>query len=620
MPQARSPETTPDRLPQNPIPVIRFLPPHMLDRFPTGRSWLWLGLLLTLAWPHWGRAQPTLELTPSSQSVGAWSAVEVREEGPTPESLADVLASHRPFAPPTTAHGTLGLSTGPVWLRLPIRTAPGAGGLWILDINYPVLTTVDLYLLHEGKLLLHRHQTNQAPFDQRRIPTPTHAFDLELPDGDDVVVYLRVAHQGALILPLTLQRPRVFHQVVLKEQMLQGLLTGLAVCLLVYSLGQWFILRDVLYGKYALLITGSILFSLQHFGVGMQHLWGSLPWFETHMAGLSAMVAATGSFLFYEHAMRGPDLRPWISKAMKAGATLTASTGLAFALDAISIHTVTAITSTLAMAPALLVAPGALARARRGDPMGGWFLAAWITHFVAAVILIEVIKGHIGVNGWTLHSYQIGATVDMLIFMRMLGLRTQALHKAMAKASREQETLRSLAHTDPLTALLNRRGLHASMGAVVQSATPDNLVAVFMLDLDGFKPINDLHGHDVGDQLLVAVANRLRSHVRNSDVIARLGGDEFVVLFANLPNAQQAADMGHKLIHAFSEPFVLPNGTVCQVGLTVGYAVAPQDGLEVNTLLRQADEAMYAGKSGGKHCLRRYGEATTSTAASVGPT
>ena len=536
-------------------------------------------------------------------------------EGPNPLSLQDVLTRGSAFSTPDTAHGTLGLSRGPVWVHIPVRVTPGAGGLWILNINYPVLNSVEMHLVHDGQVLQRRIQGNLAPFELRRIPTPSHAFDLELPDGDKVDVYLRVDHSGALILPISFQRPRAFHQMVLGEQMLQGLLTGLALCLLVYSLGQWLILKDLLYGKYALLITGSLLFSLLHFGIGAQYVWGNVPWIEAHMSGLSAMIAATGSFLFMEHAMRGPELKPWIARTMKVGAAFTVCTGLAFALDLISIHTVTAITSTVGLAPALLAAPAALTRARRGDAMGGWFFVAWISHFVAAAILVEVIKGRIGVNTWTMHSYQIGATVDMLIFLRMLGLRTQALHHAMRHASLEQENLRSLAHTDPLTSLLNRRGLHAGMGAVVQSATPDNLVAVFMLDLDGFKPINDRHGHEAGDELLVHVATRLKGLVRNSDVVARLGGDEFVVLFSNLPNARQAADMGDKLLRAFSEAFVLKDGTVCRVGLTVGYAIAPEDSQDANTLLRQADEAMYVGKSSGKHCVRRYGDTASAPTA-----
>ena len=116
--------------------------------------------------------------------------------------------------------------------------------------------------------------------------------------------------------------------------------------------------------------------------------------------------------------------------------------------------------------------------------------------------------------------------------------------------------------------------------------------------------MNDQHGHDVGDELLVAVAQRLRGHLRESDVVARLGGDEFVVMTHLLNQPEQAHDLGMKLLDAFRSPFALGNRQVW-VGLTIGYTLAPHDGSDAMGLLRLADAAMYSGKQAGKFCLRR---------------
>ncbi len=129
-------------------------------------------------------------------------------------------------------------------------------------------------------------------------------------------------------------------------------------------------------------------------------------------------------------------------------------------------------------------------------------------------------------------------------------------------------------------------------------------LGVYILDLDGFKPVNDLYGHDVGDGLLVAVTHRLRSTLRQADLIARLGGDEFVVVTERLLSPQQAQDLGQKLLDAFHTPFALGSVQI-QVGLTIGYAIAPDDGMDAATLLKRADAAMYSGKQSGKFCLRR---------------
>ncbi len=165
--------------------------------------------------------------------------------------------------------------------------------------------------------------------------------------------------------------------------------------------------------------------------------------------------------------------------------------------------------------------------------------------------------------------------------------------------------MRSLAYNDPLTGLPNRRGLQLALTHALTQCNPQRPLAVYLLDLDGFKPVNDQYGHDVGDELLVAVTRRLQDHLRQADLMARLGGDEFVVV-AQVHSGQQAHDLGQKLLEAYRLPFTIGPDLQVTVGLTIGYAMAPQDGTDGMELLRLADAAMYAGKQSGKFCLRRY--------------
>jgi diguanylate cyclase (GGDEF)-like protein len=233
-------------------------------------------------------------------------------------------------------------------------------------------------------------------------------------------------------------------------------------------------------------------------------------------------------------------------------------------------------------------------------------MAAWLGYFIASAILVGVVRGRIGADFWTLHSFQIGATLDMLIFMRIALLRTASRHHEARRAVQERDVLHSLAHTDPLTGLLNRRGLHDALGAAVARASPDRILAIYMLDLDGFKPVNDRFGHDVGDALLRVVAQRLRGSMRTGDTVARVGGDEFVVLAQGLASETLAGDLGLKLVDAFSTPFALDQQS-CSVSATIGYALAPTDATDARALLKAADAAMYAGKQEGKDRLVRAG-------------
>ena len=191
--------------------------------------------------------------------------------------------------------------------------------------------------------------------------------------------------------------------------------------------------------------------------------------------------------------------------------------------------------------------------------------------------------------------------------VRIAVLRSAAVHLAAQRATQERDSLISLAHTDPLTGLLNRRGLNDMLRAALMSSTRDRMLAVFVIDLDEFKPVNDQYGHDVGDELLMVVAQRLRATMRANDAVARVGGDEFVIMAAGLHSEAQARELGNKLLDALRTPFSL--GTLgartCRIGGTIGYALAPQDGMDAAQLLKTADAAMYAGKQAGKNALRR---------------
>ncbi len=550
--------------------------------------------------------QQPLMLTDSTPSIEVWPAVSILTDPGKGLRIERILEEQPEFKRPDTAYATLGLRKEAVWVRFPVTVAPQSNGQWVLDIDYAVINHINLYVLNGKKIAYEATLGNLQPVAERPIRSRAHTVAIILQPGQSYDFYLRVENNGSMILPITLSKPSSFLARTLQEQMIQGLLTGLALCLLVYSLANWLTLREHLFAKYALLVTGSLLFSLLQFGIGAQYVWPGSAWMELHMGGLSALTASTGSFLFIEQALAGPDTKPWFSRVMKIGAGLLVVCGFAYALDLIDVQQITAIVSTLGMAPALLGMPGAIKKARRGDSVGTYFLVAWAVYLISAVVLIEVIKGRIGVNFWTLHSFQIGATLDMLLFMRVLGLRTKALQSEIKAAHRERDSFHSLAYSDPLTGLANRRSLNASISKAIERASASHMLAVYMLDLDGFKQVNDQFGHDVGDELLIAVAARLKSSLRTSDVVARLGGDEFLVLSTDLKHEQQARDLGEKLLAAFTQPFTLSMQT-CQIGITIGYALAPQDGQDTAKLLKRADAAMYAGKNSGKNCVRRDG-------------
>jgi len=176
-----------------------------------------------------------------------------------------------------------------------------------------------------------------------------------------------------------------------------------------------------------------------------------------------------------------------------------------------------------------------------------------------------------------------------------------AIFSDITVIKQHQQRLEHLAHFDALTQLPNRMLLADRMQlAMAQTERSGKVLAVCYLDLDNFKPINDEFGHSVGDYLLIDVAQRLKTCVRAGDTVARLGGDEFVLLIANLEDLHECEHAMGRIIAALSQPFRVSQRQVC-VSASIGVTLYPHDGADSDTLLRHADQAMYAAKQAGRN-------------------
>jgi diguanylate cyclase (GGDEF)-like protein len=134
-------------------------------------------------------------------------------------------------------------------------------------------------------------------------------------------------------------------------------------------------------------------------------------------------------------------------------------------------------------------------------------------------------------------------------------------------------------------------------------------MAVLMLDLDKFKAVNDTLGHSAGDELLQQVSQRIKSRLRNVDTVARLGGDEFVVLLENITAPKQVAYVAQNIIDALKQPFILGEQQhQAHIGTSIGIAFYPQHGNNVETLMDNADTALYRAKDQGRGCFAHFSE------------
>jgi len=170
-----------------------------------------------------------------------------------------------------------------------------------------------------------------------------------------------------------------------------------------------------------------------------------------------------------------------------------------------------------------------------------------------------------------------------------------------------EQQLERLAHFDVLTNLPNRVLLADRLHQAMHNAQRrGQLLAVVYLDLDGFKLVNDTHGHDIGDLLLMRVADRMKLALREGDTLARIGGDEFVAVVVDLPNAHACEPLLERLLMAAHEPF-MQGDIALQVSASLGVTFFPQaDDIDADQLQRQADQAMYQAKLAGKNCYHVF--------------
>lgn len=171
-----------------------------------------------------------------------------------------------------------------------------------------------------------------------------------------------------------------------------------------------------------------------------------------------------------------------------------------------------------------------------------------------------------------------------------------------------EQKIAHLAHYDYLTDLPNRALLLDVLDHSIALAMRNkHKVAVLFMDLDGFKAINDTLGHDAGDLLLKCVSRKIKETIRDSDTVARVGGDEFILVLDDIESHEKAALAANKILAALSEPIDI-NGQPSRVGGSIGISIFPDDAESSVQLVKQADEAMYLAKQGGKNSSRFYRE------------
>ncbi len=546
------------------------------------------------------------------------------------------LARRQQFVTPPGTAGeaiNLGYRQGAVWLRFVLAPGVEAPADWRLEIAYPSLDHVEMYLPNANGV------THLAGGDLQEgdKPYPHHhlVFPIHLTPGVNQEVLLRVATSGNFTMPLRLWQPEALAHADRRDYARHALYFGALLALLLYNLMLYLSVRDPLYLLYVGMVAGMGIGQLSLNGFGNLWLWPDSPaWGNVALPWGFALSGLTGA-MFTRRFLDTPRYVPRLDRIIQV--TLALFAMLTFAGPVLPYVWLAIGVSLTGLVFSVLAVVVGVKTYLAGSPGARYFLFAWTLLLVGVGVMAARNMGWLPTTWWTLNLMQIGSALEMLLLSFALANRinimqaekveaqgeamraketmldtlrrtevelearvrerTEALTEANEKLRASEEQMRQLATHDPLTGLANRKLLAQELDhALARARRAGNRIGVAFMDLNEFKEINDRHGHEVGDRVLVSVAERLCCQVRAGDVVARWGGDEFVLVLENIGSADDLQRRVQSIHDAMRFPLPLGEAAI-QIAGSIGTSLYPDHAETAAELLRLADESMYRNKN-----------------------
>lgn len=592
---------------------------------------VYTGLLLLLAvcFMPWAQANTLLSASPSQASYSLAPYNEFWHADEQSVTLNDLLAQSRTFTPTHQAQDlNFGYTRGDVWLRTQVRNDSSEPQRWMVEFEYPFLDYVTLYTLRQ-QLRDVQQSGSAVPVEQRALAHRQAVFPLELAAFETVTLYTHVAASGSKMLNYNLLTPEVFYTQNDRHNFWLATYFGMLLAMGLYNLLLFFGLKERIFLHYSLFVAGFGLAILAFNGIGTLMFWSFLGENTSRLVALGFTFASTMATLFAQSFLNTETYCPrWhqVLNTFRSYCWLAVIASLLLPIPA-ALHLMDV---TGFMAALLLLTCGSYCSLRR-LPSARLFVFAWSLFLLGAGVFALRNLGILPANFITLHGIQIGSALEMLLLSFALAARFNKLKRqkeraqaAMLAALKKQEAvleqkvaartraLEHLANCDMLTGLLNRHGLaRCAEDALERNRQYDQRLALLMLDLDRFKPINDCYGHEAGDFVLQQIAKRIAHLARTGDHCARFGGDEFIIIMENLEHHDTLESIQARIDEAVCAPIKLPCGERVSVSVSIGVSTCQgTDDATLESLMREADSHMYAVKSRQAVELYRYGSAS----------
>lgn len=492
-----------------------------------------------------------------------------------------------------------------LWFRLKLQLADPADARreWLLLV--PTVSTHELRFYGpydaQGQPLAEPVVTGMRhPWATRPAGSEQMAWRFRLPDAGVYTVYFRVESTFARFYAARVWDLPEYLQSTQDKRMFDGVCYGLLMGLVVFSTVMLLVFRESIYVWYLVSCLGALLALAGFNGHTLRYPFAYWPAAAGFFYAVAPPLWAISKLMFGRSLLRLSYFAPRLDKVVLAMVAALAVATVYGLVGANPLWLFRMVQASVVLATVVLAAGAVMAMRRRYWP--AVLYCAGVALLLVGICAIIVASW--GWVVWTPGQMDLTQTVlvaESVVFAAAMASRVRLLRNSEeALTVRTQELVEALG-TDALTGAANRAGLTQRAEAAIRDGQP---FALLLLDLDGFKGVNDTHGHAAGDAVLAAMVRRLRAHTRAEDLVARLGGDEFAVLVAGSPPREVIAGMARRMAAGAAEPVVF-EGRSLTVGMSLGIACHPGDGATLADLLRAADRAMYACKrrAAGAECF-----------------
>lgn len=605
-------------------------------------------LVLLLGLSTTGLAVASVVLIDGSSGMQLNAHIELLEDADGTLTIDD-LASPEQQSRFQAANGraSVGQSLNPWWIKLTLQRDVRAPTRWVLEVGSVTQLDLQLYQADDQGGWQLRQAGERVPFrESRDHPYRRMVFDLPPLGEQPTTFYLRAFDPAGNSFPLRIWQLEDLTQLAARENLGLGVIYGVVFALLLYNLFILISLRDHAYFWYVLTTAFALLFIISMTGHGAQYLWPNSavpPWLDRiTLPSLWGLFASR----FTQTLLQTKLYVRWAHHLLSMACVIYI---VAIALNLLGHRYLAAWAIALLSLTSIPAALGsAMVRWRQGFFPAQLYLYGYGLVLGGVGILLLRTTGVLQPAEWNAYVFPLAVAAESILFSFALAYRIQILKQeraeALQQADREKtarlaqlqasadelqiavttrtaelaatneqlrERERELQHAafhDPLTELPNRRYLvERCESALGHAERHKESVALLLIDLDHFKPINDRFGHAAGDLMLQVIAKRLREHVRAGDAVSRLGGDEFAVLICGSDAESQAREIAERLLAELSAP-VHFGAERLRVTISIGVAIYPRHARNFTGLYKIADQTLYRVKELGRSGARVHGD------------